>query len=444
MDTIYTISKSVFQQLRQENSRHPVFLYILFCLLCVPMAYQANSISLGLFAAATLLTFKKNNASATFPFVLPVLLYVLMAGSMLWTIDTNATALALSKELPIVIIPVCFMLFPTLSEEQKQKILLFYSYGMVAYSIFYLLRAAIRYAMSGDASVFFYHGLVGIDVNAIHVSIFISVAFFFLLARRGKTLFEKLSTILLLLMVFLLLSKNIIATVIILIFIYGLFYTDISKKARLAALAVFMLFIAGFALIPQVQERFLLEYETITTDDTVNDFIGDKDHEVYNMSIRQAWNTQTFRQNDFFPGTAFRVYQFRIFCEIMQEDNSYLTGSGLNASIVRIEQKAIEHNIYRGGEEHGYLKNFHNQFVQNFAELGIFGLLLMLVIVFANLKNGLATKDFVHISFAVLMISLFLTESFLWRQRGVTFFAMMYCLFNSGFSLPGRKKNKPI
>jgi hypothetical protein len=73
MDTIYTISKSVFQQLRQENSRHPVFLYILFCLLCVPMAYQANSISLGLFAAATLLTFKKNNASATFPFVLPVL-----------------------------------------------------------------------------------------------------------------------------------------------------------------------------------------------------------------------------------------------------------------------------------------------------------------------------------------------------------------------------------
>jgi hypothetical protein len=40
-----------------------------------------------------------------------------------------------------------------------------------------------------------------------------------------------------------------------------------------------MLFIAGFALIPQVQERFLLEYDTITTDDTVNDFIGDKDHE---------------------------------------------------------------------------------------------------------------------------------------------------------------------
>jgi O-antigen ligase len=65
--------------------------------------------------------------------------------------------------------------------------------------------------------------------------------------------------------------------------------------------------------------------------------------------------------------------------------------------------------------------------------LGIFGLLLLLVILFVNLNNALKTKDFIHISFAVLMISLFLTESFLWRQRGVMFFTVMYCLFNSRF-----------
>ena len=49
---------------------------------------------------------------------------------------------------------------------------------------------------------------------------------------------------------------------------------------------------------------------------------------------------------------------------------------------------------------------------------------------FVNLKNGINNKNFIHISFAVLMISLFLTESFLWRQRGVMFFTIMYCLFN--------------
>jgi O-antigen ligase len=48
-----------------------------------------------------------------------------------------------------------------------------------------------------------------------------------------------------------------------------------------------------------------------------------------------------------------------------------------------------------------------------------------------NIKNALKSKDFIHFAFSILMISLFLTESFLWRQRGVVFFTVMYCLFNS-------------
>jgi O-antigen ligase len=75
--------------------------------------------------------------------------------------------------------------------------------------------------------------------------------------------------------------------------------------------------------------------------------------------------------------------------------------------------------------------NFHNQYIQNFADLGVFGFLLMLCILFINVKNSITSKDFVHFAFAFLMISLFLTESFLWRQRGVVFFTMLYCLFNS-------------
>jgi len=55
-----------------------------------------------------------------------------------------------------------------------------------------------------------------------------------------------------------------------------------------------------------------------------------------------------------------------------------------------------------------------------------------------SLFTGLKRKDFVHISFTVLMISLFLTESFLWRQRGVIFFTGMYCLLNSGIAFKKR------
>jgi len=73
--------------------------------------------------------------------------------------------------------------------------------------------------------------------------------------------------------------------------------------------------------------------------------------------------------------------------------------------------------------------NFHNQYIQVFAELGIIGLLFLLIILISNVCKAFLAKDFLHIAFAVLMISLFLTESFLWRQRGVGFFIILFALF---------------
>jgi O-antigen ligase len=63
---------------------------------------------------------------------------------------------------------------------------------------------------------------------------------------------------------------------------------------------------------------------------------------------------------------------------------------------------------------YGYQKmNFHNQYVQNFANLGVLGFLLIVMMQFVTVKNAIKTKDFMHFAFAFLMISLFLTESFL-------------------------------
>ena len=129
-----------------------------------------------------------------------------------------------------------------------------------------------------------------------------------------------------------------------------------------------------------------------------------------------------------------RVYQARVFTQLLQQENIFFSGYGLNASYVKVEEKGIEHNVFQGDENHiGYHKlNFHNQYIEVFADLGIIGLLLLLAMLGLNLKNGIVNKDFVHIAFAILMIALFLTESFIWRQRGVIFFTVLYCLFNKG------------
>jgi O-antigen ligase len=181
---------------------------------------------------------------------------------------------------------------------------------------------------------------------------------------------------------------------------------------------------------------FLIEFKANQKEGTVNQDFGDG-VKVYNVSVQQAWSKEKFQPNEYFAGTAFRVYQIRIFKEMLQEDDIFFSGYGLNASDFRIEEKGIEHNIFLGNDKYeGYQKkNFHNQYIQIFAETGVFGCVLLILIVLINLKNAIVTKDFVHFCFAILMISLFLTESLLARQRGVVFFTAIYCLFNSGFSL---------
>lgn len=440
MARTYNYLKNVLSDLKQENSRHPAFIFILLSLACIPLSYAANSISLVLLTLITIYTFKKQNARIDWVLMLPVLLYLLMLLSLGWTIDMEETSQSVSKELPLVIIPICFMLFPILAGEQKQKIIRYYSFITALFCVFYLLKAVVRFAVSGDSGVFFYHELVTKDVNAIHVSVYVSVAFFYFFTKPDKTILEKASAILLFVTLFLLSSKNIIGMFVFLIGLYYLFFSGLSKKVKIISLSAIVLIVISLAFVPEIQERFRIEFETATTDSTINNSIGTGN--VRNISLRQAWSANDFTPNDYFPGTAFRVYQFRIFLEMMAEDNAWLTGYGLNASYARIEQVTIRHNLFLGNETMaGYQKkNFHNQYIQNFAELGIFGFLLLIAMLSVNLKNALAAKDFVHISFAILMISLFLTESFLWRQRGVTFFTMMYCLLNSGIAIGKNKK----
>jgi O-antigen ligase len=435
MANIFNFSKNVYQNLKQENSSHSALLLVLLALLCIPLSYAFNSIALVFLLIVTLLSFKKQNLKLDLSLILPIVLYVLMLLSITWTIDLERTLNGLSKELPLLLIPVCFLLFRSFSALEKEKIIKWYSYGIIAYSLFYLAKALLRFIISKDTSVFFYHELVTKDVNAIHVSVYVAVSFFYFLEKQQKKLFDKLALVLLFTMVFLLSSKNIIIVFMGLLVCYQLFYSKTSKKLRLKNLILLIVLLLFLPFVGKIKERFKEEYETIMTDSSVNDVISKGSEKVYNVSIKQAWTNTTFKPNDYFPGTAFRVYQFRIFIEFLQEESIFWTGFGLDASYSKIAEKGIHYNLFLGNEvQEGYqTKNFHNQYVQIFAELGIFGLLLLLSMLLLSIRNAIKSKNFIHIAFSVLIISLFFTESFLWRQRGITFFILMYCIFNANF-----------
>jgi O-antigen ligase len=445
MGNIYNSSKHVIQNLIKESQENSSFIPILLVLFSIPLPFVFNNIALGIFLLVAFITFKKENFNFQNTLVLPLFLYFLMIISFFWSIDSKETLGALSKEVPLFLIPIGFLLFRNRTSEQKKKIIEYYSYIIVAFVLYYVVRAIIRYFLFDDSRVFFYHGendkdygLVPKLLNAIHMSVFIALAFFYFFTKEIKSKADTFFSVLLFGFILLLSSKNIILVVLLLSLIYIFFFSKTAHKLRLRNLIVFGLLIVLIFSIGRIKDRFKVEFQTNTNKSLSTAVIEGIPPSVHYVSIKEAWTNPTFTPNDYFNGTAFRVYQARIFIELINENKAFLTGFGLNASYPKIKEKAIQYNLYMGVKsdpDSGYQsKNFHNQYIQNFAELGVFGFLLLLILLIVNIKNAIKSKDFVHFAFAFLMISLFLTESFLWRQRGVVFFTIMYCLFNTGIS----------
>jgi hypothetical protein len=262
---------------------------------------------------------------------------------------------------------------------------------MLIVALFFLVRAVFRYFTSFENDVFFYHGENEIDsglvpklLNAIHVSVFVAIAFFYFLKKEIKTNWQYSAQFLLFAFLILLSSKNIILVVLFLVVLDFFYFSKSANKMRLRNLFVFVAIVVAIFSFGKLKERFEVELNTNTEKSLSSNVVKELPNGIHNVSIAEAWTREKFTSNDYFPGTAFRVYQARMFFEIMLENNQWLTGFGLNASQPMLKKKGVEYEIYLGDENHeGYqMKNFHNQYLQVFAELGIFGFVILIVLMF--------------------------------------------------------------
>lgn len=440
MGNIYNFLKNVLTDIKSENKENSSFIFLLLLFVTIPLSLGLNNTSLILFLGSTLHLLKKKSFIFSKELFLPTILYALMLLSYFWSIDKSLTIKPLSKEIALLLIPLAFMVLQPITEKFKSKILKYYSFSIILFVVYYLIRALMRFFILKETSVFFYHGeydndigLVSKELNAIHVSVFVAIAFFYFYTSSKNQLLSNIISAVLFGFIILLSSKNIILVFILLIIIHFFFFSKSANKMRLKNMFLFLIIIGFVFSFGKIKERFQLEFQTNSDKSLSSNVIKGLPEGIHNVSIAEAWTNKKFTPNDFFPGTAFRVYQARLFFEFLKEENIFWTGFGLNASYKKLEEKAVYYNVFQGNDEiEGYQKkNFHNQYIQVFAELGFIGFLVLIIILLISLKKAVKHKDFLHITFAVLMISLFLTESFLWRQRGVVFFTVFYCLFNA-------------
>ena len=352
MENTLTFLSNVWQDLKQENKQHFSFIPFLLLLCTIPMPYGVNNVLLGVFLLSVLFKIKEVKFNFQYTLFLPFALFLLMVVSYFWSIDTKATLKAIPKEIGLVIIPFCFMIMKPFSKEQRQKIIKYYSYAMVIYVLFYLVKAIFRFLSNGDSNVFFYHELVTKEVNAIHVSVYVSIAFFYFFTKEIKSKLEVSITLLLIIFLFLLSSKNIIIVFILLVLIEFFFFSKSGHKMRMRNLIVVGLVVSSFLFVGKIKDRFKAEFQS-NTEKSISHTVLDLDKSLDGinvLSIKEAWTNEKFTPNDFFPGTAFRVYQARVFVELFQEENVFWKGYGLNASYKKLEEKAIKYDVFRGNE----------------------------------------------------------------------------------------------
>lgn len=396
---------NVFQKI---NNFYISEIFIILILITLPLGFAVNSISIILFLLLAIYTaFVKGiqNKPNSLNLVL-ISFYVLCILSLFWTDNITNTKIGLVRFLAYITIPIAFFLNQNINIDQT-KIVSIFSKTLVFYALYCLIVGFIKFINTKDISYLFYHKLSGnlSNMNAIYLSVFISFGIAYFLNKKIKSKIDILCCIFLSIFLILLSSKTIITiTLIFAVFLYFKKFElkKITLKYKVAITVILLIFsITSINFIDRIKTEFS------TT------------------KLNEVLNKKDFGHVYIWTGTGLRVFQIKAFTEILSEEKNYLLGSGLNNSQENLNKKYKEYNFYPGFLNY----NYHNQYIQIVSELGLLGLFLISLIFFFLLKKAFFYKDYFFVTFIFLILVVCITESFLWRQRGMVFFLTISLLF---------------
>ena len=401
---------SVKENIKTFVSNENTFVFLIaLVLITLPLKHIINSISIIIFLLFTLTycLIYKNKVRFNKVSILFISIYLLVVLSLLWTINFDDSIKGLQKMLSFFVIPIGFMFMPELNDQKILKILKYFSYSMVIYALFCLIIGVSKFLISQETSHLFYHSLSSPlnQISAIYLSVYIAFSlFFFVINTNSKKIIHYFSIIILMIFLLLLSSKIIISVAFLAIVVYL-----VKIKRNLLFISALFLLIASFIFFMP---------------DAPNNVKHRVNTEVLKTRMTEVLTKNEFGQNYYWTGFGLRLFQVRSYFEMVNEDHVFSMGYGISASQKKLIQKYQAYNIYPGF----YNYNFHNQYIQILAELGILGFLLLISIFFLGIINSIKYKNLLFIAFNFLILFLCITESYLWRQRGMVFFITVVLL----------------
>ncbi len=372
-------------------------------LISLPLLYAYSTTLLIVLLAVSLFSSFYHKIEFKKEYLIPFSLYLLIVISLFWTIDFSKSLRGLERELSFLLVPIIFILMPSISRKVLLQSLYAFAVSMAILATFFIVNAVFLFTIDGTIEVFFYHNLVApMGLNAIYISTMTSLSLLYLIFYSKRKLFNGLIILTLSAFLILLSSKNLIFITIISIII-GLL---VSKKINLKRLAFIIILILGIFTI--------LFYSPLKK----------RMDKEFTSNIKEVITCEKFNRVYPWTGSTIRLFQARIFYELFKENDIFFTGFGINASQEKIIQKQNQYNLYWGYNNY----NFHNQYIQAFAELGFFGLILILLFLSVIFKGYLSSRELMSLFFFLVMMSVFMTESYLWRQRGLLHFLIIFSM----------------
>jgi len=348
-----------------------------------------------------------------------IALYLLHLLSMIYTENHAEGWNDIRLKITLFLLPLFMMSTRVLLSEQRIFLLKFFAGLMMLMAGADLTFSLSEYLISANPEAFYYTKLTHVLASKPHYvawyySFAMFIALYHLLTSNKWRALWIFGFILLLISLILLSSRAYIMAFIIVFsvsFVKWMKTSAVSKLAWVKMLFAVSLFFGALFVIPKTNLR-------------INDTV---------IELQELVGADTHKQTN--P----RVYLWKYALDLIVEKP--ILGYGVGDAKVQLNSalKDCDAKFWNGERnipisEKSY--NFHNQFLQTWAEVGIFGFLLLIFLMIRPFY--IKEQHPLFLIFLGLTFIGFLTESMLERQAGVVLIAFMYPL------LSGLNKTKSI
>ncbi len=385
-------------------------------LFTLPLSIRLNSLAILVALIITIIRyfkFKRSINNTYLIFVLPSFVYflaqIIPIGSRVLNLDTWKE---IEQQLPLLVIPVLFLMGKIDRSQFKTVSLNAVLLAVITGSLIMLGESVYQYIKFDQAEVFVYHELTKpFSLGAIYFSLFVIVALLYIDEIEWIFIYKWVGILcigLLTAMLFLLASKMLLVTGIVLFLIKQ--HRFIKENLPSRQLVIPVMFIALLVLAIPFAKR-INEISNPRLD------IVMQDSYTYDSPIN---------------GLNLRIIQAKLGFELLEQNNSWLSGIGMDQCQDLLNVKYIEKGLYTGYEgtdDTGYLDyNFHNQYIETLVRSGIVGLvsLIMMVLIMFRVSGNNTYSTMYEV---LLLVLFFITESVLERQVGIMYFCILYSAY---------------